>query len=147
MRLTRPSCDQYPGISRLYRQWGEKAKCGKLDSVYTLTDQRGRPCAAARVLPRAGNVFLLRNLTVDPACRRRGLARQLMQGVLQDTQIQPLYCYALDYLQEFYTDLGFCTLPVCDVPQSIAGPFMRYRASGKSFVLMGYAVEQGANCV
>lgn len=147
MHLSKPSCDQYPAISRLYRQWGEKAKCGKLDCVYTLTDQNGHPRAAARVLPRAGNVFLLRSLTVDPTCRRRGLARQLMQGVLQDTQIQPLYCYALDYLRAFYLGLGFCELPACDVPQAIAEPFLRYRAGGKRFVLMGFAVQQGANCV
>ncbi|MBU2885946.1 GNAT family N-acetyltransferase [Gilvimarinus agarilyticus] len=142
MYATKAERDCYPAISRCYRQWGEKAKCGKLDHVYTLSDDESAWVGAARILPLADNAFLLRNLTIAPSLRGRGYARQLMQSILQDPQIQPLYCYALDYLREFYLGLGFCEMLPSEVPKVVADPYCRYRANGKSFILLGF----GAAC-
>lgn len=143
MQVSKAASADYSAIGRQYRQWGERVKCGKRDHVYTLVASDASLLAAARVLPVADSAFLLRNLAVVPELRRQGLARQLMQAILNDGQVQPLYCYALDYLQAFYTSLGFATLQASEVPTAIAEPYQRYRANGKTFVLMGFNIVRG----
>ncbi|WP_041523803.1 GNAT family N-acetyltransferase [Gilvimarinus agarilyticus] len=130
----------YPEITRQFRQWGQKVKCGKKDRVYALSDA-GQVLAAARVLEPAAGCFLLRSLTVDPSRRRRGLARELMQHIQREAREPGLYCYALDYLREFYLSLGFSPLAADAVPEPIAEPYRRYRERGKSFVLMGWRAQ------
>ena len=131
--------EEYPAMTRLYRQWGEKAKCGKRDCVYTW--QAPEILAAARILEPEPQVYLLRNLTVAPAHRRQGLARSLMQAILPVKQ--PLYCYCRPYLGEFYQSLGLKSLAADQVPVSIAEPYARYQNNGKDFMLMGLEVKGG----
>ncbi len=132
MTLYLPSVDEYPTITRLYRQWGEKAKCGKRDKVYCW--QESSVVAAARILEPAPAVFLLRNLTVEPEKRRQGLARLLMQHILNGHQ--PLYCYCRPYLGSFYQSLGMRQTTPDQVPEIIATPFRQYQNNGKGFILM-----------
>ena len=135
-----PSVADYPDVSRQFRQWGQKVKCGKKDRVYVLRDTQ-QLLAAARVLEPAEGQFLLRSLTVAPELRRQGLARELMQHILHEPRQwrEPaLYCYALGYLREFYLGLNFCEYRTEQVPMAIAEPYRRYRERGKTFVLMGH---------
>lgn len=135
--LWAPTVTEYPDVTRQFRQWGQKVKCGKKDRVYCLRSA-AKLLAAARVLEPGDGLFLLRSLTVDPSYRRQGLARDLMQRILLAAHEPALYCYALDYLYEFYVSLNFKTYHVTEVPLAIAEPYQRYRERGKSFVLMGY---------
>ncbi|WP_049722289.1 GNAT family N-acetyltransferase [Gilvimarinus polysaccharolyticus] len=135
-----PTVAEYPDVTRQFRQWGQKVKCGKKDRVYGL-HEADQLVAAARVLEPAADQFLLRSLTVNPEYRRRGLARDLMQRILCQAREPTLYCYALDYLQDFYLSLDFNECDVAAVPQAIAEPYQRYRERGKSFVLMGWQAE------
>ena len=130
----------YPDVTRQFRQWGQKVKCGKKDRVYALREA-GQLLAAARVLEPAAGCFLLRSLTVAPSLRRQGLARELMQQIQRAAREPAMYCYALDYLPEFYLSLGFGSLAADDVPEPIAEPYRRYRERGKSFVLMGWQAQ------
>lgn len=124
-------------VDRFYKGCGEKARCGKHDRVFVL--QRESEClAAARLVPVADKLWLLRNLTVAPASRRQGLARRLMQAVLAEPSTDRLFCYALPELVTFYRELGFSSTTVQAVPPAIGDPFDRYQASGKHFVLMVY---------
>ncbi|UTF61176.1 GNAT family N-acetyltransferase [Gilvimarinus sp. DA14] len=134
MQVYRPTVAEYPQVTRLYRQWGEKAKCGKRDQVYCWKGEA--ITAAARILEPEPGVYLLRNLTVDPQHRRQGLARALMRAVLSERQ--PLYCYCQPYLGEFYHSLGMRQTPPEEVPETIAGPFRQYQKRGKGFILMAY---------
>lgn len=134
MSLYVPSVAEYPAITRLYRQWGEKAKCGKRDNVYCWQDQS--VVAIARVLEPASSVFLLRNLTVEPSKRRQGLGRLLMVHVL--TRHQSLYCYCQPYLCEFYQSVGMVQTFAEQVPEAIAAPYRQYQKNGKDFILMSY---------
>ncbi|MDO3386951.1 GNAT family N-acetyltransferase [Gilvimarinus sp. SDUM040013] len=143
MQFVKQPVDAYPAITKQYRRWGERAKCGKRDLVYTLADAKGQWIAAARLLPVEGDTYLLRNLTVAPSLRRQGIARLLMQRIVTDDSIQSLYCYALEYLEAFYLSVGFATKTPEQVPSAIAQPYQRYRANGKSFVLMGFELPRG----
>lgn len=130
-----PSVAEYPDVTRQLRRWGQKVKCGKTDRVYGLR-LAGQLRAAARVLEPDQGQFLLRSLTVDPAYRGQGLARELMQRLLHEAREPVLYCYALEYLREFYLSLGFSLRDAESVPAAIAEPYCRYRDNGKTFVLM-----------
>jgi N-acetylglutamate synthase-like GNAT family acetyltransferase len=138
-RLWLPTVAEYPEVTRQFKQWGQKVKCGKRDRVYTLRHAQ-QLLAAARVLEPSEGHLLLRNLTVAPALRGQGLARALMTGILHQPQglRGSLYCYALAHLREFYLSLNFNVLQAGQVPLAIAEPYQRYRERGKTFVLMGY---------
>ena len=127
--------DALPLVDRFYKDCGEKARTGKTDRVFVLKQQH-RWLAAARIV-RIDSALLLRNLTVLPALRRRGLARQLMTLMLDRLQTD-VYCYALAELEVFYASLGFSKAGAESVPAAIATPFIRYQNNGKSFVLMAY---------
>ncbi|MCP8899033.1 GNAT family N-acetyltransferase [Gilvimarinus xylanilyticus] len=137
MALHALALQDYPTMTRLYRAWGEKAKCGKRDRVYTW--QAPDIMAAARILEPAAGVYLLRHLTVAPEHRRRGVARSLMQALLPLNL--PLYCYCRPYLGGFYQSLGLVSLAAAQVPAAIAEPYERYQKNGKDFMLMGTEVK------
>lgn len=135
-----PAVAEYPEITRQFKQWGQKVKCGKKDRVYTLRHAQ-QLLAAGRVLEPCEGQFLLRNLTVAPALRGQGLARALMANILREPRgvgDSVLYCYALAHLREFYLSLNFNVLQTSQVPLAIAEPYQRYRERGKTFVLMGH---------
>jgi len=142
--LTADQIEQVPAtqlgwVDHFYKSCGEKVRCGRRDRVYILR-QSAPILAAARLLP-VPERWLLRNLTVAPSHRRRGLARQLMQALLQQHSNLPLCCYALAELEGFYRSLGFTRSLVEQHPAEITQPFMRYRESGRTFVLMAYWPE------
>ncbi|HEY7884227.1 MAG TPA: GNAT family N-acetyltransferase [Cellvibrionaceae bacterium] len=139
------AAQELPLADRFYKGCGEKARTGKTDRVFVLK-QRHLWLAAARIV-RVNDALLLRNLTVLPAMRRRGLARQLMLSLLKQLQPMPVYCYALAELVGFYESLGFDRISTDSVPAAIATPFIRYQNNGKTFVLMSYNPQQGNACV
>ncbi len=121
-------------VDRFYKRCGEKARCGRRDQVYVMRDE-SEIVAAARLLAVDG-CWLLRNLTVAPDRRRRGLARQLMQTLLERHKDRPMCCYALAELEDFYRSLGFVRSVVERLSPAIGQTFERYRVRGKPFVLM-----------
>ena len=131
-------------VDRFYRDCGEKARCGRHDRVYIARE--GREIVAAARLLAVDDCWLLRNLTVAPARRRRGLARQLMQALLARHRDSPVCCYALAELEGFYLSLGFARTEAGKLPPGIGQTFVRYQARGKSFVLMACFPVEGA-CV
>lgn len=51
--------------------------------------------------------FQLGTVMTDPACRRRGLARRLMEEVLRDCRGDPVFLFANGSVLDFYPRFGF----------------------------------------
>lgn len=136
------SPEYYPVVDRFYRTQGYKVKTGVNESIYTIhnvldQDLGGGIIAAARLVPQLAGHFWLRNLLVAKNYRGKGIASALMQQLLPFNGSQGCYCFALPHLENFYRRLGFTLRPE-HCPEDIQTKYLRYRARGRDWLLMGY---------
>lgn len=128
-----------PLVNRFYSSCHYLVRCGRLDSVYSLSLD-GKIIAAARLMPQPSTHFLLRNLCVAPDMRNQGVASHLLRAILAVlvSANKNCYCYALPHLQDFYRSLGFKHLTPEQVPPEIAEMHFRNCARKRGWILMGY---------
>lgn len=130
-----------PLVNRFYARCNYSVKCGRSESVFSLSGY-GEMIAAARLMPHPAGHFLLRNLCVLPEMRNQGVASYLLGKTLValGSIKGPVncYCYALPHLQNFYLALGFKHLTTDQVPQDIAEIHLRNCARKRGWILMGY---------
>lgn len=134
---------QFPLVNRFYQRCGYSVSCGRQEIVICLRaikEGHSPIVAAARFLPHADGYFVLRNLCVESQQRRKGLARYLLQSALASLgEETPCYCYAFDYLREFYQSLGFVVRSATQVPEYIAQTYQNYCHKHRDLLLMSSA--------
>jgi len=81
----------------------------------------GERLIAAGGLQPAGEYFLLRSVVVDPACRGRGLARELSEFLLGRAEAanSPAVYLLTESAAEYFTRLGFARIERERVPEAV----------------------------
>lgn len=122
-------------VERFYRANGYKLHCGRYERVFVVRIN-SEIIAAARLLPRQGNSYWLRNMLVTNEQRNTGVGTYLMREVLRQIAPDNCYCFALPQVVGFYQRLGFVigTPDLC--PPDIADAYRKYKSRGRDWVLM-----------
>ncbi len=82
---------------------------------YVIRGEDGRPLACVQVKPHGDGTRELASLTVTPGCRGQGLARCLVEFVLQHSTA-PLYLTCARRLRGLYERFGFRVVAPAGLP-------------------------------
>ncbi|WP_319381771.1 GNAT family N-acetyltransferase [Thiomicrorhabdus sp.] len=112
----------------------------KEDRGFIATDQK-RLVAFSRLVPlNQQNHFWLRGLFVIPEMRRRGIASQLIETILEELHQlhRPayLFLFARQTLEGFYSAKGFSPLEAADLPTELQTRFEQARQKGHQWTAM-----------
>jgi len=86
----------------------------------------------------ASDYVLLRNLCTLPAMRRQGLAQQLCNEILAQTQI-PVFLFPLPELTDFYQRAGFNQITAAELPPDLTYQWHKARKNLPGVLPMKFA--------
>ncbi|GEA62721.1 GNAT family N-acetyltransferase [Vibrio comitans] len=81
---------------------------------------------------------LLTGMLVIPEMRNQGIASQLLRFSQRDILHDKVFCFAYEHLEQLYSAHGFTTIPVEDLPSTLAKLYLRYTQTGKPLIIMQY---------
>ncbi|MCF4994389.1 GNAT family N-acetyltransferase [Pseudomonas syringae] len=120
----------WPLMNKFYRAHQSSMKAVREAQLWVA--RREGIVAALCLRPVAGGHWLT-GLFVDPACRNKGIAAQLIAAAVKDVQA-PVWLYCHPDLRSFYERQGFTADP--DMPYAMAERLSRY-ARSKPMIAMG----------
>jgi GNAT superfamily N-acetyltransferase len=130
-----------PLVKHFYKTWGISFKHTEGECIFVLRGVHGETVspvmAAVRYQP-VGNCFLLRSLCVEPASRRRGLARKLLELSLESLHFPCCYSFALSHLRDLYSSFSFKSVAFSEAPEAVAKAYINYRRHRRNLLLMKY---------
>ncbi|MFZ5821915.1 MAG: GNAT family N-acetyltransferase [Chloroflexota bacterium] len=137
----RPAVEaDFPAIRALIR--GARINPTGLDwRRFTVAASGSDVIGCGQLKPVPGGLTELASLAVRPASRRQGVARALLEHLL-DGSPRPLYLTCRSGLGAFYGKFGFVPLPPPDLPpyyrrlQRLAGLLMELARRGETLLVM-----------
>ncbi|GEA53019.1 acyltransferase [Vibrio inusitatus NBRC 102082] len=81
---------------------------------------------------------LLTGMLVIPEVRNQGIASQLLHFSQNDILQDNFFCFAYKHLEQLYKAHGFKTIPVEELPSTLAKLYLRYTQTGKPLIVMQY---------
>lgn len=130
-----------PLVKHFYKSCGIAFKYTEGEDIFVLRGVDGdtvSPVLAAVRYQPEGNSFLLRSLCVEPAWRRRGLARKLLELSLEYLEYPCCYSFALSHLRDLYGSFNFKTVEFSEAPEAVAKAYINYRRHRRNLLLMKY---------
>jgi GNAT superfamily N-acetyltransferase len=128
-------------VKHFYKTCGISFKYTEGERIFVLRGVHGdrvSPVLAAVRYQPEGNSFLLRSLCVEPAWRRRGLARKLLELSLEHLHFPCCYSFALSHLRDLYSSFSFKSVEFSEAPEAVAKAYINYRRHRRNLLLMKY---------
>ena len=136
----------FPLATKFYKAARYPSKPVTGDRVWVLEGESGAGfLAAVRFCPKITNKqtqWFLRAMVVTPSKRQQGVGRYLLQQLQPFLQEQPVYCFALEHLANYYQQAGFSLADIAAAPADIKDAYARYTRQGRKIVYMVNKVMQ-----
>ena len=127
---------EIPLANKFYREHSFRGKAKRHQACAVVRDEHSAIIACAYV--RDYDAFkLLAGVAVAPAHQGRGVARLLLQRLLEGCDDQ-LYTFPYDQLLPFYASLGFKRVDCAAQASALGDVYLRYRNQGRSISVMGF---------
>ncbi|KLU99600.1 acyltransferase [Photobacterium aquae] len=125
---------RFPLVNRFYKQHYPAGKAKKDEIIWTGEDNKQICCCVRFKL--FDGFQLLTGMVVAPERRGTGIGRQLLHASRPQQTLQPCYCLAFSYLEQFYESADFSRIGDHDLPEALLSRLVRYRAAGKDLIAM-----------
>lgn len=112
-------------LNQFYKQYKDKARAKPDDFMYIAINEENQVCAALRLLPYEGFLFL-RSVLTAPQHRGFGIASNLILHAIQNHE-GPIYTLPTPQAISLYQRLGFKPVSTQLIPNPLLASYRRFR--------------------
>jgi N-acetylglutamate synthase-like GNAT family acetyltransferase len=121
-------------LNQFYKQYKDKARAKPDDLMYIAANEEDQTCAALRLLPYEGFLFL-RSVLTAPQHRGLGIASSLIEYVIKKHE-GPIYTLPTLQALSLYRRLGFQPVSTPEIPVQLLASYRRFRQANNGPTVM-----------
>jgi GNAT superfamily N-acetyltransferase len=131
--------NHYPLVKSFYKTARYLHQVGRKDEVFVLRElsQQNRIIAAARLVKTA-DYLILRSMVVLPELQKQGIGKYFLEQLKPSLINRSCWCFPFEWLESFYSDIGFVYYFPENAPILIRNKFHQYSEQGRKILIMGY---------
>ena len=126
-------------VKSFYKTANYFNQIGRKDEVFVLREksQHNRIIAAARLVKTA-DYLILRSMVVLPELQKQGIGKYFLEQLKPSLINRSCWCFPFEWLENFYTGIGFEPYLPENAPTLIRNKFHQYSNQGRKILIMSY---------